>query len=347
MAAVKNRENWHGYEEDEAEENFCETGRNEARKGVIIIACIAVASTGLFVLSGYCGVFWRLNKPWGPYVPPPKKRIKPTRLVVNHQEFNNSKGGDIHGFLETRPLVDVPASALVGGLIKPTALPAALLRLGSGVTVECFACKGTGTKDDAPKKSELDASSTATAASTGAQSTLMQEIAAVVSDSTLDRNKKIRSIMGMKGCDQKLKQQAMQAILRGKPFEVPSAGAAPATAGGGSSGEGTEGGEICSGGNLECRCWQVCLDGIWTKMDATTNALLEEAQKSGKVVVESDIKIRGGFRNRKKFVTSFSFDLKGMKQTNTRFVSFICCCWRREVFPLICAHSPSSLLQDT
>ena len=232
--------------------------------------------------------------------------------MANHQQFNASTGGNIDGFLETRPLIKVPTSALVGGLIKPTALPAALLRLGGGggcgVTVECFACKGTVRQDDAPKKLAPDASSTATAASMDPQITeYTKMVLFVVNDSALDRSKKIRMIMGMQGCDQKLKQQAMQAIMSGKPFEVPSSGTAQATVGANLNGAapapapavgGAVKGEVPRKAAVldddeqetqmdelfsheERLCWQVCLDGIWTEMDGATNALLEEAQKSG------------------------------------------------------------------
>ena len=72
--------------------------------------------------------------------------------------------------------------------------------------------------------------------------------------------------------------------------------------------------------------WQVCLDGIWTEMDGATNALLEEAQKSGKECVVSTgqsnkslfPQINRSFRGRQLRNMSYSFDLKRMKQTNIR-----------------------------
>ena len=89
-----------------------------------------------------------------------------------------------------------------------------------------FRVQGTGRQGDAPKKLA------ATAASMDPQLTdATRKWFVVVNDSALDRSKKIRMIMGMQGCDQKLKQQAMQAIMSGKPFEVPSSGIAQATVG--------------------------------------------------------------------------------------------------------------------
>ena len=155
--------------------------------------------------------------------------------------------------------------------------------------------------------------------------------------------------MGMKGCDQKLKQQAMQAVMSGKPFKVPSSGTAQATAGANFNGAAPApaiGGGAVKGGvprkaavlyddeqetqmdelfSYEERlCWQVCLDGIWTEMDGATNALLEEAQKSGKECVVSTgqsnkslfPQINRSFRGRQLRNMSYSFDLKRMKQTN-------------------------------
>ena len=62
--------------------------------------------------------------------------------------------------------------------------------------------------------------------------------------------------------------------------------------------------------------WQVCLDGIWTEMDGATNALLEEAQKSGKEIVVSTVQSNHSFRGRQLRTMSYSFDLKRMKQIN-------------------------------
>ena len=63
-------------------------------------------------------------------------------------------------------------------------------------------------------------------------------------------------------------------------------------------------------------CWQVCLDGIWTEMDGATNALLEEAQKSGKECVVSTVQSNRSVRGRQLRNMSYSFDLKRMKQMN-------------------------------